>query len=692
MKTLQLEAVPLRLSPIQDYTSPTMTTEPASSARAGAKKRHGKTPSRTVSLRVLPTKLRPKTAPTSPDPGETPSGSTLAPPLPQSPRIRRSSAPEEGTQTPDWRTNQFTTPLESDAEFVRRTYAHFSIAGVPDDGFSDGKEYTREKNGLSAWEEAALSRPGSTIVASSNTAQPSEGPGSSKRPTDESAPVENGAQSHFAHALNGSGSTRSAISQRTFQSATADVHGDARRPAFPASTSTETSVSNNTFLSTNERRRRQEAAEKKREELIGNIDRYGFFSEGAGTAHHTATLLPSSLFAAPFPKKGAKGIAAQRGALPTRLSDPSAEHANGKSHATKSQAVHRARSAADATHRQREQERIAKWARMLTVKGRDQGHNAIQFDFARGVDRKLRRRVYKGIPDSWRSAAWSALLQHRGQTEEGRHSYSLAKPHMHSSTASIPVSLNEPDGQRFDRLKATASPHDVQIDLDVPRTISGHIQFHTRYGQGQRALFHVLHAVSMLCDQCGYCQGMGPIAATLLCYFSPERAYAAMVWMHNHLNLHTTFSPGFPGLVENLFVQDQLLRKYLPELAAVLDDQMVVASSYATKWYITLFSNSIPFETQLRVWDAWLLDGQDVIPVVAVAILWAHRGVILEPRADFETILSALSSFFVPDNDDALLFWVRDALARKDVRSTISSAREEYRRKVQDGEASALML
>lgn len=35
----------------------------------------------------------------------------------------------------------------------------------------------------------------------------------------------------------------------------------------------------------------------------------------------------------------------------------------------------------------------------------------------------------------------------------------------------------------------------------------------------QRSLFHVLHCFSMHCKECGYCQGMGPIAATLLSYF-----------------------------------------------------------------------------------------------------------------------------------------------------------------------------
>jgi len=66
------------------------------------------------------------------------------------------------------------------------------------------------------------------------------------------------------------------------------------------------------------------------------------------------------------------------------------------------------------------------------------------------------------------------------------------------------------------------STFDVQIDLDVPRTISGQTQFVTRYGAGQRSLFHVLHCFSMRCEECEYVQGMGPIAATLLCYFEPE--------------------------------------------------------------------------------------------------------------------------------------------------------------------------
>jgi hypothetical protein len=121
------------------------------------------------------------------------------------------------------------------------------------------------------------------------------------------------------------------------------------------------------------------------------------------------------------------------------------------------------------------------------------------------------------------------------------------------------------------------------------------VLFHTRYGQGQRALFHVLHAFGLHCDDIGgYCQGMGPIAATLLCYFEPEvslvlrtvvpfliselmsrfssslrrlqRAYAGLVRLFDQYQLRHIFEPGFPGLVETFYVQERLVELFMPDV------------------------------------------------------------------------------------------------------------------------------
>lgn len=53
---------------------------------------------------------------------------------------------------------------------------------------------------------------------------------------------------------------------------------------------------------------------------------------------------------------------------------------------------------------------------------------------------------------------------------------------------------------------------------------------------------------------------------------------------------------------------------------------MISGTSYATKWYITLFANTFPFQTQLRLWDVFFLEGRDVIVVIALGIIWTLRG------------------------------------------------------------------
>jgi hypothetical protein len=53
---------------------------------------------------------------------------------------------------------------------------------------------------------------------------------------------------------------------------------------------------------------------------------------------------------------------------------------------------------------------------------------------------------------------------------------------------------------------------------------------------------------------------------------------------------------------------------------------MISSTSFVTKWYITLFANTVPYQTQLRLWDVFLLEGRDALVIAAVAILWVLKG------------------------------------------------------------------
>ncbi|KAF5352808.1 hypothetical protein D9756_006087 [Leucocoprinus leucothites] len=378
-------------------------------------------------------------------------------------------------------------------------------------------------------------------------------------------------------------------------------------------------------------------------ELLASVDRYGFFS----VPSHDRLIL---LDAAPLTK---------------RLSPASAGPSSVSATATS------LKSMPPRAPPLKESTRIAKWTRMLQPSSRDPGGNVETWRIRPSKESKLRERVYKGIPDRWRGAAWDLLM--------GRFS-NIGHREM--------VRLGEEYRDGLDK----ASNYDVQIDLDVPRTISGHVMFRTRYGAGQRSLFHVLHSFSLRCQTCGYVQGMGPIAATLLCYFEPERVYASLVRLHDTYNMHTVFNPGFPGLLEAIYIQERITEQMMPDVYKAFKKHMISTTSYATKWYITLFANSVPFQTQLRLWDAFLLEGYDLFIGVAVAIVWVYRDHITSSSANFETILSLLSSFFVPEDENLFLTWISKTLGDKKLRRNMGKWRADWRALVASGKESSALL
>jgi hypothetical protein len=100
---------------------------------------------------------------------------------------------------------------------------------------------------------------------------------------------------------------------------------------------------------------------------------------------------------------------------------------------------------------------------MLLPSGRDIGGNIESWAIKSSKEGKLRERVYKGIPDRWRNAAWDLLMSRFSR---------LGKLEATKLVNDYVEAIEKP------------SSYDIQIDLDVPRTISGHVMFHTRYGAG----------------------------------------------------------------------------------------------------------------------------------------------------------------------------------------------------------------
>jgi Rab-GTPase-TBC domain-containing protein len=112
----------------------------------------------------------------------------------------------------------------------------------------------------------------------------------------------------------------------------------------------------------------------------------------------------------------------------------------------------------------------------------------------------------------------------------------------------------------------------------------------------------------------------------------------------------------------------------------IQNELCIDATAYGTRWYLTLFNLSIPFQAQLRVWDVFLLLGDqgarpatsqadpkaadkhvagiDVVHATSAALIDALGEVLLD--SDFENAMKALTSW-IPVKDEDLLMKVTKA-------------------------------
>lgn len=256
-----------------------------------------------------------------------------------------------------------------------------------------------------------------------------------------------------------------------------------------------------------------------------------------------------------------------------------------------------------------ERERAKKWIKMLS--------NWKGYYVVDKSTEKLRRRVFKGIPDSLRGEAWKKMLNLEQVIQDGIY-------------------------DKFLELALESSPDIRQIDLDVNRTYRDHIMFRDRFCVKQQALFHVLAAYSMYNTDVGYCQGMSGIAALLLMYMNEEDAFWALseLLTDRRHSMHGLFVPGFPKLLRFQNHHDKILKKMMPKMYKHLEREGVYTSLYTLKWFMQCFLDRLPFSLVLRVYDIFMLEGDKILTAMAYHIIKLFRKQIL--KMDLEGIAPLL--------------------------------------------------
>lgn len=119
--------------------------------------------------------------------------------------------------------------------------------------------------------------------------------------------------------------------------------------------------------------------------------------------------------------------------------------------------------------------------------------------------KKVRERCRKGIPQSVRPKAWFYL--------SGAYLLHAKHPNLYEEL-----------------LKEPGNDHIMEdIKKDQHRTFPNHEMFVDEGKHGQKELFNVLKAYSLLNPKVGYCQAQAPIAAFLLMHMPAEEAFWCFV-------------------------------------------------------------------------------------------------------------------------------------------------------------------
>ncbi|KAF9929972.1 hypothetical protein FBU30_001062 [Linnemannia zychae] len=170
------------------------------------------------------------------------------------------------------------------------------------------------------------------------------------------------------------------------------------------------------------------------------------------------------------------------------------------------------------------------------------------------------------------------------------------------------------------------------IEMDLHRTFPTNILF-SPGGQGIEKLKNILIAYSLHNPLVGYCQGMNLLAGTLLLTNnSEEESFWILVSMLGRRMPEDYFTQQLLSPQADQRVLKELVQEIMPRLSLHFQEMHVDLTAVTFSWFLTLFTDCLPVETLLRVWDVFFVEGMMVVFKIAVAILWINEKEILKCR------------------------------------------------------------
>merc|ERR1712126_172402 len=187
----------------------------------------------------------------------------------------------------------------------------------------------------------------------------------------------------------------------------------------------------------------------------------------------------------------------------------------------------------------------------------------------------------------------------------------------------------------------TLSPAAKQIELDLLRTLPSNKHYDSPHASGIPKLRRVLLAYSLHNPEIEYCQGFNRIAAIALLFMNEEDAFWTLVYILEVVMPHNYYSKQLVGAQVDQAVFKELVCEKLPNLSSHLDAHGVDPALFSLNWFLCLFVDTLPVNTYLHIWDAFLFEGSKVLFRYALAILKSIEEKIMRQN-DYMSIFNTL--------------------------------------------------
>ncbi|KAL1565961.1 GTPase-activating protein gyp3-like [Salvia divinorum] len=245
--------------------------------------------------------------------------------------------------------------------------------------------------------------------------------------------------------------------------------------------------------------------------------------------------------------------------------------------------------------------------------------------------------VQLGVPRDLRGEVWQAFVGVRTRRVDRYYQDLLAVECDASSDG------KEHDKSASEEKKGILSEKlKKQIEKDLPRTFPGHPALNEN---GRNSLRRVLSAYALHNPSVGYCQAMNFFAGLLLLMMPEENAFWTLVGIIDDY-FEGYFSQEMTESQVDQLVFEDLMRERFPKLVNHLDYLGVEVAWMSGPWFLSIFVNTLPWESVLRVWDVILFEGNRVMlfrTALALMDLYGPALVTTKDAGDVIILLQTLT-------------------------------------------------